>query len=270
MNEFFPAFKNSATYQILGLFWYQLRDFFETLGQIGQQFVLTMRYIIKFQVGRKSLIEQSSRFSVDSLPITLSIVAMSTVIIAMQIAPEMAKQGGASFVGMLVSVVTVRELGPVMAGFAIISMIGSAFASEIATMRVTEQIDAIEVLHVDPIWYLFVPRVLAGFIMMPFVVVISSTVGIFAGGLASVTSCPDISWISYIDSLWYGFHMKDVGVCLLKASAFGGAITIVSCSCGYFAKGGAKGVGRATTKAVVWSFITIAILDFIFAAAFYL
>ena len=140
--------------------------------------------------------------------------------------------------------------------------------SEIATMRVTEQIDAIQVLKVNPISYLFVPRVLAGLIMMPPVVVIASAVGVIAGAITTnLTS--GLGYLAYFDSAWLGIYMKDLGVCLLKAATFGATISLISCSCGYFATGGAKGVGEATTKAVVWSFVAIVILDMIFALAFF-
>jgi len=155
-----------------------------------------------------------------------------------------------------------------MSGFAIISMIGSSLASEIATMRVTEQIDAIKVLKVNPVHYLFTPRIIAGTLMMPLVVVLASVVGILCGALASNITA-ELSYKAYFDSVWFGLYMKDLNVCLLKSMSFGFVITLISCSCGMAAKDGAKGVGLATTKAVVWSFVAIVILDFIFAAAFF-
>jgi phospholipid/cholesterol/gamma-HCH transport system permease protein len=147
-------------------------------------------------------------------------------------------------------------------------MIGSAFASEIATMRVTEQIDGLKVLKVNPVNYLFVPRVVAGFIMMPIVVIISSTFGLICAGVASYLSA-NVSKLNYISSLWQGLFLKDILVALGKSACFGAAIAIISCTCGYLAYGGAKGVGVATTKAVVWSFIAICIIDYIFAMIFF-
>lgn len=110
---------------------------------------------------------------------------MTSVIVASQVANEMVKQGGGNFVGLLMTMLIVRELAVIMSGFAIISMIGSSIASEIATMRVTEQIDAIEVLKVNPVQYLFVPRVLSGMIMMPFVVIIASVFGVLTGAVTA-------------------------------------------------------------------------------------
>jgi phospholipid/cholesterol/gamma-HCH transport system permease protein len=213
--------------------------------------------------------EQSSRFAVDSLPITLSIVSMTSIILAMQIAPELVKQGGKDYIGLLLALTMVREVGVIMSGFAIISMIGSSQASELATMRVTEQIDAMEVLKVSPFKYLFLPRVMAGVIMMPFIVIIASAVGIIAGGITSIFAAKDVTWLCYVTSVWQGLYLRDINIMLFKSACFGGCISLISSSCGYEAQGGAKGVGIATTKAVVWSFVAIVIIDCIFAVAFY-
>ncbi len=245
------------------------KEFLETIGDIFYRFCQVLKYLFTFQINFKQLVEQSSRFAVDSLPITLSIVGMTAVILAVQIAPEMVKQGGKDYIGLLVAHTTIREIGVIMSGFAIISMIGSSQASELATMRVTEQIDAMNALKVSPFKYLFLPRVLSGIIMMPFVVVISSTFGILTGGLISMLSAKDVTWLCYISSVWQGLYIRDINIMLLKSACFGGAISLISSSCGYDAKGGAKGVGIATTKAVVWSFVSIVIIDCLFAVAFY-
>lgn len=272
-SEAKKIFKQSATYTLARVLVSQADEFFETLGEMGIRAIQVFKQIFKDLVRRemnwKLVVEQCSRFAVDSLPITLSIVGMCSIIISMQVAPEMVKQGGEKFVGMLMGVVMTREMGAIMAGFAIISMIGSAYASEIATMRVTEQIDALKVLKVNPIEYLFVPRVVAAIIMMPFVVVLASTFGIICGGVAAYLSA-HVSKLNYISSLWQGLYVKDIMVALLKSAFFGGTIAIISCTCGYLAYGGAKGVGISTTKAVVWSFVAICIIDYIFATIFFL
>lgn len=261
-------YKATFTYKFFRLIAEQVVDFVSTLGGIMTYCWEFLKGFGKFNTTFKEIIEQCSRFGVSSLPITLSIVGMTSIIISMQVAGEMVKQGGGSFVGMLMAILTVREEGAIMAGFAIISMIGSSLASEIATMKVTEQIDAIQVLKVNPVHYLFTPRVIAGTVMMPFVVVLASTFGILGGALAAnVTS--ELSYKAYFDSVWFGLSMKDLNVCILKSLSFGFAISLISCSCGMAAKDGAKGVGIATTKAVVWSFVAIVILDLIFAAVYF-
>lgn len=271
-SKVLEIFKQSATYNLAMLLLEQAQEFFETLGEMGirswQVIKLIVKDIVKREMNWKLVIDQCSRFAVDSLPITLTIVGMVSVIVSMQVAPEMVKQGGEKFVGMLMGVVTTREMGAIMSGFAIISMIGSAYASEVATMRVTEQIDALKVLKVNPIEYLFVPRVIAGFIMMPFVVILASTFGLICGGVAAYLSA-HVSRLNYISSLWQGLYLKDIFVSLGKSACFGATIALISCTCGYLAYGGAKGVGISTTKAVVWSFVAICIIDYIFATVFF-
>ena len=171
--------------------------------------------------------------------------------------------------GMLSALVMVRELGAIMAGFAIISMIGSSFASELASMSVTDQLNAMKVLRVDPIEYLVVPRFTAGVIMMPFVVIVSSVFGLILAGFVSKITA-DISYLNFINSMRHGIYIKDIFVALLKSSVFGGTIALISCSWGYATRGGAKEVGIATTKAVVWSFLAIAVWDYLFALLFYM
>jgi phospholipid/cholesterol/gamma-HCH transport system permease protein len=260
--------KQSTTVKIFRAFYRQFEDFLTTLGEIVSNGFVTLKYILKGQIDRKELMDQCVRFGISSLPITLSIVGMTSIIVTSQVASEMVKQGGGNFVGLLVSILIVREVGAVMSGFAIISMIVSSLASEIATMRVTEQIDAITVLKVNPIRYLFVPRVLSGIIMMPILVVIASAFGILAGAITTAMTT-ELGFLAYFDSAWLGIYMKDLGVCLLKSVAFGGTIALISCSCGYQAWGGAKGVGLATNKAVVWSLVAIVIWDLIYSIAFF-
>lgn len=268
MGTFSKFLRQSTTYKILKGMSREIYDFLDTLGEIVKDGFKTLRYLLTGQIDFKELMEQCHRFGISSLPITLSIVGMTSIIVASQVASEMVKQGGGHFVGLMMTLLIVREVGAIMSGFAIISMIGSSLASELATMRVTEQIDALKVLKVDPIRYLFVPRVLSGLLMMPVVVIIASIAGVLAGAVTT-TLTTDLGYRAYFDSAWLGLYMKDLGVCLLKAIFFGGTIALISCACGYTASGGAKGVGLATTKAVVWSFVAIVIWDMIFAIAFF-
>ena len=261
-------YQDTYTYKFFKLLALQVEDFLSTLGEIVVYGLEFFKGFKKYNTSLKEIIEQCSRFAVSSLPITLTIVCMTSIIISMQVAEEMVKHGGGNFVGMLMAILTVREEGAIMSGFAIISMIGSSLASEIATMKVTEQIDAIKVLKVNPVHFLFTPRIIAGTIMMPFVVILASTFGILGGAVAAnLTS--ELPYKAYFDSVWFGLSMKDLNVCILKSISFGFAITLISCCCGMIAKDGAKGVGIATTKAVVWSFVSIVIIDLIFAATFF-
>ena len=260
--------RQSATYKVFSHILRAIADFIQTIGHITQLGMHVLKCVLKSEISFSELLVQCDRFGISSLPITLSIVGMTSIIVASQVAHEMVKQGGGNFVGMLMTILIVREVGAIMSGFALTSMIGSSLASELATMRVTEQIDAIEVLGVDSIRYLFVPRVLAGIIMMPFVVILASVVGVLLGAVTS-DMFAGLTYRAYFDSVWFGLYMKDLWVSLLKSAVFGGTIALISCTCGFVAAGGAKGVGLATTKAVVWSFIAIVVWDMVFAILFF-
>ena len=138
MGAFQKYIKQSATYKIFSSVGNLLEDFLDTLGKITLKGLQFIKAVLTFQIEWKELIEQCNRFGVSSLPITLSIVGMTSIIVASQVANEMVKQGGGHFVGLLMTILIVREVGAIMSGFAIISMIGSSMASELATMRVTE------------------------------------------------------------------------------------------------------------------------------------
>ena len=256
-------YKATYTYKFYKIFIQEFENIVSTIVGYGVEFI---RGLKNKPTTFQELMLQSARFGISSLPITISIVGMTSIIVAMQVAGEMVKQGAGNFVGMLVAMLMIREEAAIMAGFAIISMIGSSLASEIATMKVTEQIDAIKVLKVNPVHYLFTPRVIAGIIMMPLVVIISSVIGIIGGAVAS-NIVSGLTYKAYFDSVWFGLNMHDIQVCIAKSFSFGFVISLISCSCGMEARDGAKGVGIATTKAVVWSFVAIVIVDLIFAAA---
>ena len=266
MERFY--FKNTFSYKLLLTLREDLTVFLSTLGHIVMMMGSVLKRVSKLDIDFQELMYQCSRFGVSSLPITLSIVGMSSIIVATQIAGEMIKQGGGNYVGMFVAILLVREEAVIMSGFAIIYMIGSSLASEIATLIVTDQIDAIQVLTVDPIKYLFVPRILAGLIMMPLVVIVATLFGIVGGAVASNLSS-GLSYRAFFDSVWFGLFVRDIYISIFKAAVFGFVISLISCTFGYYAKGGAKGVGDATTDAVVWSFIAIVFIDMIFAIAFF-
>ena len=268
MVTFAQYFKRSTTYRVWTALGKDCVEFLTTIGQIAQLGIRLTKRIFTDGISRKELIAQCDRFGISSLPITLSIVGMTSIIVASQVANEMVKQGGAHFIGLLMTILIIREVGAVMSGFALTSMIGSSLASELATMRVTEQIDAIDVLGVDSVGHLFIPRVLSGIIMTPLVVIVASAFGVILGGIAANTFS-GLSYRAYYTSAVLGLYMKDLWISLLKSATFGGTIALISCSCGYYASGGAKGVGLVTTKAVVWSFIAIVIWDMVFATLFF-
>jgi phospholipid/cholesterol/gamma-HCH transport system permease protein len=266
MNE--KALKNTITYKFVYQFYLETLEWLDTIGYIGINLYYCIKLIVNRKIDIKATIKQASRFGVDSLPLSLSIVGIAGMIISLQVAQEMVKQGAGDYVGTLVAMAMIREIGPIMASFAVISMVGSSMAAEVASMKVTEQIDAMKSLKVDPIEYLIVPRPLAGFIIMPFFVILANTVG-FLGGMISSHLISGLSILSYTESVWRGLNETDIFVSILKGCIFGGIISLMSTSIGYKTEGGAKDVGIATTKAVVWSFTSIVILDYIISLMFF-
>jgi len=262
------AIEDTLTYKAMNFLLKETSDWFETIGEIGTNLIHAIKFIFTGNINIKATLEQSSRFGVDSLPITLLMVGVSGMIIALQLAYEMVKQGAGNYVGALLTLIIIREIGPIMGSFAVISMVGSSMAAEIGTMKVTEQVDAIKVLGVNPVCYLIVPRILAGFFIMPFVIILANTVGIIGGFIAS-NIVAEVSALNYIDSVWHGLAQKDIFVSILKASVFGGIIALISSSIGYKTQGGAKDVGAATTKAVVWSFVAVVFADYIISLIFF-
>lgn len=245
-----------------------LIEWFEIIGQIWFSFYFSIKCLIKGNLDKQRFFEQAARFGFDSLPISILMVSITGMIIAIQVSLEMTKQGAGDYVGMLVAVAIVRELGPVMGGFAVISLVGSSMAAEIATMKVTEQVDAMTVLKVNPIDYIIAPRVFAGFFIMPFVVILASFMGIIGGMLMS-SLVAELNILTFINSVWQGLTIKDINACVTKGFVFGGLIALACASIGYKTRGGAIDVGNATTKAVVWAFVLILLADLMISWMFF-
>lgn len=266
--KFQDFYRDTLTYKCVMHLLENTSLWFATLGSIGISLIQSVKSILKGDVNIKNTIEQCARVGFDSLPITLAMVGVSGMIIALQVAQEMVKQGAGDYVGSLVAVSIVREIGPIMGSFAVISMVGSSMAAELGTMQVTEQIDAVKVSGVDPVSYLIVPRVLAGLFIMPFVITLACLMGII-GGLFTAKVLAGLSAINYLDSVWNGLSENDVYVTLLKACIFGVIITLTSSSIGFSTSGGAMEVGKSTTKAVVWAFVSVVVADYIISLLFF-
>jgi phospholipid/cholesterol/gamma-HCH transport system permease protein len=206
------------------------------------------------------LVPSMARLGVASLPIALFIAAFTGVVLALQASYTFTGAIPLYFVGVLVGKTIILELGPVLTGLALAGRVGANIAAEIGTMRVTEQIDALETLGFDPHSYLVVPRVLAGLIMFPVVVAFANAVGIL-GGWVSAINLLDMSTAEFVRGLRLFFEPFDVQYSLIKASSFGLAVTLVGCYFGFTTMGGAAAVGRSTTQAVVVSSMLILVLD---------
>ncbi|PIQ82295.1 MAG: ABC transporter permease, partial [Candidatus Omnitrophica bacterium CG11_big_fil_rev_8_21_14_0_20_64_10] len=173
-----------------------------------------------------------------------------------------------SFIGSLVALSMTRELGPVLTALVVAGRVGAAITAEVGTMRVTEQVDALETLGTDPIRYLASPRLLALTVMLPLLVVYADLVGIFGGYIVGVYKL-GIGSTMYMNSTWDPLTMKDVMTGLFKTAVFGMIIANIACHEGFETRGGAEGVGRSTTLSVVISFILIITADCFFTALFY-
>lgn len=224
--------------------------------------------LTKGRWGVRQFIQQLAFVGVDTLGIALIMTTFSGMVIALQIAREMVKQGGGDFVGALVSLTVVRELAPIMTSFSVIAMAGSAYAAELSTMQITSQIDALEVLHVKPVRYLQMPRVLATTVALPMMTIITAIAGVLGGLLMSVLFA-DLEPSRYLDSVWNQTSLKDIFAMLGKSLVFGTVVSLIATTIGLKAKGGSMEVGLATTRAVVFSFVIMAILDYIMTYLIY-
>lgn len=206
---------------------------------------------------------------VDSLPIALFIALFTGIVLALLASYSITGAVPLYFVGTLVEKTVTMELAPVLTGLALAGRVGANIAAELGTMRVTEQIDALETLSYDPHAYLVVPRVIAGTVMFPIVVGLAMVVGVAAGWGASVMLL-ELSSPDFVKGLRLFFTGFDVRYGLVKAASFGAAVTLIGCMSGMRASGGAEGVGRAATRAVVYSAIMILVLDAFWATVWLL
>jgi phospholipid/cholesterol/gamma-HCH transport system permease protein len=203
---------------------------------------------------------QMRRIGVASVPIALFIAAFTGIVLALQASYTFTGAVPMYFVGTLVGKTIMLELGPVLTGLALAGRVGANIAAELGTMRVTEQVDALETLAYDPISYLVVPRVLAATVMFPFVVVLAMGIGIASGWLTAINLL-DLSTVEFVHGLKLFYRFKDVWFGLVKSMSFGLAISLVGCVKGLSADRGAEAVGRVTTDAVVTSAMLILVLD---------
>ena len=159
-------------------------------------------------------------------------------------------------------------MGPVLTGPVVAGRVSSSIAAELGTMKVTEQIDALETMALDPVRFLAVPRYIAGFIMLPILTVFSDFVALIGGLIVSMLFI-DISAYTFLNGVKLFFELSDVFIGLLKACVFGQVIAVVGCYHGFKTSGGAEGVGLATTRAVVYSSVLILISDYVVASVFF-
>ena len=229
------------------------------LGQIGS---LTMFMVdavvacVRPPIYWLHIVRQMMRIGYFSLPVVGLTAFFTGGVLALQIYIGASRYGAESFVPVVVLVGITRELGPVIAGLMVAGRVAAAIAAEIGTMRVTEQIDALTTLATNPIKYLVVPRLIAAVVSMPILVAIADSIGVFGGYVASTESL-GFNGASYMNNTMSGLDYGDVSSGLIKSAVFGFIIALMGCYNGFHSRGGAQGVGEATTTAVVSSSILI-------------
>jgi phospholipid/cholesterol/gamma-HCH transport system permease protein len=212
---------------------------------------------------------QALKLGVQSLPIALFIATFTGIVLALLASYSFTGAVPLYFVGTLVGKTIMLELAPVLTGLALAGRVGANIAAELGTMRVTEQIDALETLTYDPVAYLVVPRVIAGTLMFPLIVGATMVVGVGAGWIASVLLL-HLSSPEFVKGLRLFFQTFDVEYGLVKSGSFGFGVTMIGSRRGLRAEGGAVGVGRAATSAVVFSAVMILVLDAFWAVTWLL
>jgi phospholipid/cholesterol/gamma-HCH transport system permease protein len=210
-------------------------------------------------------VRQMRSIGVDSVPLTIMVAAFIGAVVALQTRYQLFEGVDLALVGLASRMMVILELGPLLTGLVLTGRVGARITAEIGTMRVTEQIDALETLAYDPLAYLVVPRLLAATVMLPVLVVLADAVGVGSGYLISVLAT-DITPTQFKTGLQLGFSTFQVIYSLLKATMFGAAIALVGSYEGYVTEAGAEGVGRSTARAVVITSVTILVLDALTAA----
>jgi phospholipid/cholesterol/gamma-HCH transport system permease protein len=247
-----------------GLFARVLRPVEPFFTEMGRLVLITWQTLVwtpRPPYDVRQFLVQMVRIGVQSIPVVLLTALFTGAVLALQSFATLRRFNAEGFVGSLVSLSMVRELAPVIGGLIVAGRCGSAMAAELGSMRVSEQIDALEVMATDPIHYLVVPRVWATTLMLPLLVMLGNALGIWGGYLVAVVLM-GANPVAYVDNTFQFMDMNDLVSGLIKAAVFGLLIAVIGCQKGFYTTGGAEGVGRSTTRAVVAASIAILISDF--------
>lgn len=235
--------------------------FFEETGLWFRMLWRTILWAFRPPFDGAEWLKQMVRLGVDSIPVVILTAMFTGMVLALQTYNGFARVHAENFVGSVVALAMLRELSPVLVGLMVTGRVGSSMAAEIGTMRVTEQLDALQALATEPVQYLFVPRVIAGLIMLPLLVILGDALGIYGGYLVGV-KLMGTNPIIYEQNTFQFLGMKDIWSGVIKAAFFGLILTLTGCVRGYYTTGGAEGVGRSTTNAVVSASLIILLSDF--------
>ncbi|MGN6392982.1 MAG: MlaE family ABC transporter permease [Gemmatimonadales bacterium] len=230
------------------------------VAHVGRTSLETARAVADVRTWSPLLVAQMRRLGVDSVPIALFIAIFTGIVLSLLSSYIFTGAVPLYFVGALVGKTVMMELGPVLTGMALAGRVGASIAAELGTMKVTEQVDALETLAYNPRAYLVVPRVLAATLMFPVVTAFAMAVGVTSGWITSVNLL-DLSTPEFFKGLRLFYQFKDIWFGLVKSASFGAAVALMGCARGLDAKGGAEGVGQSTTRAVVLGCEAILVLD---------
>ena len=233
---------------------------FAGFGRFGEFLVESIRAVADVKTWLPLLIFQMRRLGVDSIPIALFLAAFTGIVLALQASYTFTGAIPLYFVGTLVAKTMILELGPVLTGLALSGRVGANIAAELGTMRVSEQIDALETLAYNPVAYLVVPRVIAATLMFPLIVIFADVIGIFAGWITAINLL-QMSTQEFIRGARLFYEPFDITYSLIKTTSFGFLVGLMGCFQGFTTEGGAQGVGVATTRAVVISSMLILVFD---------
>jgi phospholipid/cholesterol/gamma-HCH transport system permease protein len=239
-------------------------DAIAEIGQITFLVVDMAKSVISRQPATRLLVDQMGAIGVGSLGLVIIVSLFTGGVAAVQAAYQFQNVVPMRFLGAVILRSVIIELGPVLTALVVGGRVGAAIAAELGTMKVTEQIDALRAMGVNPIRYLVVPRVFAATIMLPVVTILSDAIAILGGFIVAVVTVK-ISPATYTNSLKDFFYTKDLMSGLIKALIFGNVIGTMGCFYGFATEGGAEGVGKATTRAVVSSCVLVLVLDYVLA-----
>ena len=243
-------------------------DLCSTIGSVAVFAAMGLSHAVRPPFFWRNYFRQFIEIGYLSLPVVALTTLFSGMVLALQSYSGFSRFSAEGAVAMVVVLSITRELAPVLAGLMVAGRIGASMAAEIGTMRVTEQIDALEALSTNPYSYLVAPRIIAGLLMMPFLVLVGSIIGVMGGYIVAVSKL-GFNSASYLQQTWDVLQTEDVVSGLTKAAVYGFIVTLMGCYHGYQSTGGAQGVGRATTQAVVSSAILILIANYFVTELFF-
>lgn len=237
-------------------------NFFQEIGQVFNLFWGMIKSFAQITKSRKLIFFQMEQIGVNSLPLVLIIAVFTGAIAAWQAAYLLKGIAPLSLLGGTTSRAIITELSPVLTGIVIAGRVGASIAAELGTMKVTEQIDALETMAINPIRYLAMPRFLASVLVMPILVIFADVIAV-AGAYIVSNYFLGVSFNVFFQSVSRFFHFSDFIAGLIKAVIFGGITALLGCHIGFRTTGGAEGVGKATIRSFVLSAASILILDYL-------